>query len=96
MNGYIICNNDSTEFIVIGTREQAESKLEEFRKQCWHRCLRDYGQDLGPQQFERYYWHIHDCDYEVLTPKGVAVQFELMDGEDDALLLERIRNNDHA
>ncbi len=97
MDCFIICNNDSTEFVIIGTREQAQAKLEELKTSCFARCIRDYGQYQGPQQFLQYYWHLHEyIGYEVLTPKGVAVQFQLLDGETDELLIERIRNNDHA
>lgn len=65
MNGYIICNNDSTEFIVIGTEQEAKTKLVELKSAAHQRCRRDYGVLQGDVMFERHYWHIHDCDFAI-------------------------------
>ena len=78
MNGYIICDNDSTEFIVIGTEEQAKAVLNDKRNACRARCRRDHGMLRGDIEFERHYWHIHDCDFVIHHSDDV---------------LQRIRNN---
>jgi len=90
MNCYIICDNDSTEFVVIGTEEQATAKLKELVNNCLAQCIRNSGKVQGTNEFYRHYWHIHDCQYMMFTPNGVPVQCRLMDGDDFNLLLERM------
>lgn len=79
MNCYVICDNDSTEFVVIGTEQQAKDKLEELKTQCFGRCIRNSGQTQGAIDFLRHNWHVHDCRYELLTPNGEAVQLKSLD-----------------
>ncbi len=82
MNGYIICDNDSTQFIVIGTEEQAKEKLAELKAKCKADCRRNYGTLQGDKEFERHYWHIHDCPF-VIHPIDTAT-------------LQAIRDYDHT
>lgn len=98
-NCYIICDNDSPEFVIIGTEEQAEAKRDELAAKCLDQCIRMHGTgfpERGRQEFERHYWHLHTVPYEILTPAGVAVYLQMLDGETEELLIERIRNFDHA
>lgn len=96
MKCYIVCDNDSTQLVVIGTQEQAEDRLKELADACCARCQRDYGPVHGLEEFYRHYWHIHDCNYVLYTPDGSPVSLQLLDGEDDSLLIERIRHHQHG
>lgn len=59
---YVICCNDSVEFVVIGSEEEAEKKLlvlkEEDRQKV---CNRDIKEDYN----RCYYWHIHEVNADI-------------------------------
>lgn len=57
---YIICDNDGTEFVVIGSEEQAKAKLEELKENCRQQCRKNYGERACLEAFNKHYWHLHD------------------------------------
>jgi hypothetical protein len=68
-NAYVICCNDSIEFIVIDDYEKAEMKLSELRNKYRNDWLKKY---IDTSMFDFYYkqynnsffWHIHTVEYD--------------------------------
>lgn len=66
---YIICDNDSTQFVIIGDENDANKKLKELKEQCKKRCIDYYGYERGAIDFNMHYFHLHECPFEAYFPE---------------------------
>lgn len=64
-NGFhVICCNDCVEFVVVGSEQAAEKKLEELAAAHYQRVGRWQYADVT-QYRQVYYWHVHTVDGEL-------------------------------
>lgn len=58
MKAYVICCNDSVEYVVLDDEEKANKKKEELAEKHFNSCKWSY------KDYEEYrklaYWHLHD------------------------------------
>lgn len=66
MKAYVICCNDSIEFVVLDDEGKAKEKKEEMAKVDFERCKRQYilkeWEDYNEYR-SIYYWHLHNVEY---------------------------------
>ena len=66
---FVICNNDSIEYVIIGTEEQANRQKHILREKHY----KDYQKNSANLYMIKirrlyddiYFWHIHEVEYEV-------------------------------
>lgn len=61
MKAYVICCNDSVEFVVLNSEEKANIKKDALKEEHFERNKHTF---KNREQYEnRCFWHLHDVSY---------------------------------
>lgn len=67
MKAFVICLNDSVEFVVLHFEKKAKIKMEELAEKYWDRNKGNIVDQFVEDYIDyrnRYYWHIHEVEAE--------------------------------
>lgn len=62
MKAYVICCNDSVEFIVLNSRTAANIKKDELKKEYFKKNSHSFSNIIDYEN--QCYWHLHAVSYE--------------------------------
>ena len=59
MPTFIVCQNDGTECVVIGSEEFANEVMKNLKEENDKKVRKDYGEILADEYIHMQYWHLH-------------------------------------